>query len=424
MLASPGSTPAPSLPSGGNFNDCKDCASRVAVDRRDESRIPGVCGPAGRRQGHHVAHGARVSPARLSVSARPRRHTAERQRDPPRSRRIEWRDGCLASHAAGPFERASSAMTRALIEHLDRLFASGELLGNQHVDRASSLAASSCRWRLEAHPSWLSRMAGNSALSASAGNISSAGFSGARGSGIGMGIGVGVTFGGDLRTGAVGGMVSGVDSSLASMSAASTSDLMYNVRTLRILEYQIREKVELLSQMTRSEDPAKWGRLEARKQRIQNELNRLGCSLMCERLLTSDDSGIMGPAQELMIVLLDGGNKNVQQTLQNRWFSITDERFFYCMDAQIKQAISHLRETKQLMVYNARKVERRMSRMRRRTFGSADVLQSNALRHSVARQRSLQGVARRASALAISSLVSHSSGSGAGAGGDKARQMP
>nr|KAJ3421656.1 hypothetical protein HK105_002785 [Polyrhizophydium stewartii] len=175
------------------------------------------------------------------------------------------------------------------------------------------------------------------------------------------------------------------DGDMISLGASVSSDLSYDVRTLRVLEYQVREKIMQLNETERVQDPVAWQRLESKKRLLQNTMNALGGTLMCERLLTSDFDGIMGPALETLIVLLDGGNKAVQQKLQDRWFSIRDERFFYCMHQQIKYGITHLRETKQLLVYNARKQERKVGRMRVRAFGSSESLHARVLRLKTSR---------------------------------------
>ncbi|KAJ3091045.1 hypothetical protein HK102_001865 [Quaeritorhiza haematococci] len=136
------------------------------------------------------------------------------------------------------------------------------------------------------------------------------------------------------------------------------SEEHYDVKTLSILKWLVAEHIEKQSACDRAKKPELWASLESTKQALQVELNRLGCTLMAERVLTSDREGVVGAALELLIVLLDGGNRDVQDTLQNYWLNTREERFFFCLHEHIQSAISYLKETKQLMLYNARKEER------------------------------------------------------------------
>ncbi|KAJ3106266.1 hypothetical protein HDU97_006717 [Phlyctochytrium planicorne] len=140
-----------------------------------------------------------------------------------------------------------------------------------------------------------------------------------------------------------------------------TPDEAYDVKTLRILEWIVRREIEALDKMDRVEHPEEWSRLERRKVFIQEELNRLGCSLMAEKLVTSDRNSILSSSLRLMIVLLDGGNKVIQDSLERYWLGTREERFFYCIHEKIKESIVFLRDRQQLSASDARKASRNRS---------------------------------------------------------------
>ncbi|KAI9202390.1 uncharacterized protein BJ171DRAFT_584291 [Polychytrium aggregatum] len=124
---------------------------------------------------------------------------------------------------------------------------------------------------------------------------------------------------------------------------------------------QSSEASDKLETCNRADDPEKWSHLEKRKVSYQNELNRIGCTLMAERLLTSTDEGILAAALQLMIAILDGGNAEAQRTLQTYWQGTREERFFYCIHNRIQGSINLLKETKDLMQYVNRKESRHAS---------------------------------------------------------------
>ncbi|KAI8801212.1 hypothetical protein BJ742DRAFT_877937 [Cladochytrium replicatum] len=120
-----------------------------------------------------------------------------------------------------------------------------------------------------------------------------------------------------------------------------------DVKTLRLLEWMARVNIDQLLATDRSRNPELWNQRVQQKEAVQNELNRLGCSLMAERLLTSDREATVGAALRLLIVLLDGGNKEVQNVLLSSWLSTREERFFYVVNEHIRLSMNLVRESVQ-----------------------------------------------------------------------------
>jgi hypothetical protein len=96
-------------------------------------------------------------------------------------------------------------------------------------------------------------------------------------------------------------------------------DQFYDTKTLQILKWIVQEPIDLLSRCNRYLNPEQWNVLERRKKDYQNEMDSLGCTLMAKKLLISNQDGVVGAALQLLISLLDGGNRQVQETLLNHW---------------------------------------------------------------------------------------------------------
>ncbi|KAI8609186.1 hypothetical protein BC830DRAFT_1233514 [Chytriomyces sp. MP71] len=126
-------------------------------------------------------------------------------------------------------------------------------------------------------------------------------------------------------------------------------DVRYDIKTLKILETLVTEQIYVVESIDRSRFPDKWIKAENQKVEIQRLLNQLGCTLMAERLLTSDRAGVFSASLRVLIVLLDGGNREIQNTLESYWLGTREERFFYCMHETIKKSIVQVRESKQQM---------------------------------------------------------------------------
>ncbi|KAJ3127785.1 hypothetical protein HK098_005784 [Nowakowskiella sp. JEL0407] len=125
-----------------------------------------------------------------------------------------------------------------------------------------------------------------------------------------------------------------------------SKDDLYDIKTLGILESLLQEHIEKLENCNRAADLDNWTQLEQKQRECQVELSRLGCTLMTEKILTSNRDQLSKAALKLLIALLDGGNKIVQSTLEEYWLGTREERFFYCIHNQIRQFIYDIRETK------------------------------------------------------------------------------
>ncbi|KAJ1566123.1 hypothetical protein HK096_010941 [Nowakowskiella sp. JEL0078] len=101
-------------------------------------------------------------------------------------------------------------------------------------------------------------------------------------------------------------------------SGLSKQDI-FDIKTLETLTALLSEQIEKVEKCDRAAEPEQWQNLEKQKMKIQTELSRLGCTLMAERMLTSNRENLNKSSLKLLIVLLDGGNKEVQRTLEQYW---------------------------------------------------------------------------------------------------------
>ncbi|KAI8924374.1 hypothetical protein BC831DRAFT_465922 [Entophlyctis helioformis] len=145
---------------------------------------------------------------------------------------------------------------------------------------------------------------------------------------------------------------SGVDS--LSTQTAMAADDRFDTMVDKVISDQ--------AALSRSMQPDEWAECDQQKRELQDRLDKLGCSLMTERLLTSRRRALVQGAARLMISLLHGGNKQVQATLRDFWLSTQEERFFYCVHEHIRQFISHLSDTQQTFQHNLRREERKTNR--------------------------------------------------------------
>lgn len=86
----------------------------------------------------------------------------------------------------------------------------------------------------------------------------------------------------------------------------------YQVATINLLEEIPLQYIRERSFVSHSDDPEQYEILEKKKVHAQNTLNRLGCTLVAQNLLSSPRRQIFEAALKLLIALLEGGNKNVQ----------------------------------------------------------------------------------------------------------------
>ncbi|TPX76050.1 hypothetical protein CcCBS67573_g02688 [Chytriomyces confervae] len=131
-------------------------------------------------------------------------------------------------------------------------------------------------------------------------------------------------------------------------TSKTRDDVKYDIKTLKILEALITEQIKNVESVDRSRHPDKWLKAEALKVLAQKLLNNLGCTLMAEKLLTSDRVGVFSASLRVLIVLLDGGNREIQNTLENYWLGTREERFFYCVHETMKKYTVQVREIKEL----------------------------------------------------------------------------
>ncbi|KAJ3075203.1 hypothetical protein HDU98_008929 [Podochytrium sp. JEL0797] len=131
-------------------------------------------------------------------------------------------------------------------------------------------------------------------------------------------------------------------------ATATTEDIKYDVKTIKILEWLVTEEIASVDKIDRAKLPEKWAKAEHRKVEVQNVLDQLGCTLMAERLLTSERAGVFSSALRTLIVLLDGGNQGIQNSLETYWLGTREERFFYCVHETIKKFVIQVRETRMI----------------------------------------------------------------------------
>lgn len=86
----------------------------------------------------------------------------------------------------------------------------------------------------------------------------------------------------------------------------------YEVSTIKLLEEIPLQFIRERSEVDHWENPDRFELLEKRKVYAQNTLNRLGCTLVAQNLLSSPRRPIFEAALKLLIALLEGGNKSVQ----------------------------------------------------------------------------------------------------------------
>ncbi|KAG0179979.1 hypothetical protein DFQ29_001424 [Apophysomyces sp. BC1021] len=126
----------------------------------------------------------------------------------------------------------------------------------------------------------------------------------------------------------------------------------YQVSTINILE-------EIPSRYIRDDETDVGGdTLEDNKIHAQNTLNRLGCTLVAQNLLSSPRRQIFEAALKLLISMLEGGNKNVQDKLEEYFYSIREERFFYSFHQRLQSGIASLKDAQLLLLRAAYKMNR------------------------------------------------------------------
>ncbi|KAI8365871.1 hypothetical protein EDC96DRAFT_509091 [Choanephora cucurbitarum] len=135
----------------------------------------------------------------------------------------------------------------------------------------------------------------------------------------------------------------------------------YQVATIQLLKEISMKYIRKLWKINPNESLVEYEKLERQKVKTQNTLNDLGCTLVAQHLLSSPRKQIFNAALKLLISLLDGGNKNVQDKLEEYFYSIREERFFYSFHQRLQSGIS---ASKDMQIYLAR----RMYKMNRQQY--------------------------------------------------------
>ncbi|GAN04326.1 conserved hypothetical protein [Mucor ambiguus] len=164
-----------------------------------------------------------------------------------------------------------------------------------------------------------------------------------------------------------------IESLIAYLSTMTTSKVNkrvehYQVSTIKLLEDVSRKHIRQRIETDPNANPSRYEALEKKKVQAQNALNDLGCTLVAQNLLSSPRRRIFDAALKLLISLLDGGNKNVQDKLEEYFYSIREERFFYSFHQRLQSGIS---SSKDAQVYLTRK----MYKMNRQQHMLDNVLQ-------------------------------------------------
>ncbi|KAI9249172.1 hypothetical protein BDA99DRAFT_575816 [Phascolomyces articulosus] len=137
----------------------------------------------------------------------------------------------------------------------------------------------------------------------------------------------------------------------------------YQVSTIKLLEEIPLQYIRQRSTIAHLDDPVRYEILEKKKTHAQNTLNRLGCTLVAQNLLSSPRRPIFEAALKLLIALLEGGNKNVQDKLEEYFYSIREERFFYSFHHRLQSGIASLKEAQLHLSRAAYKMNRQQSIM-------------------------------------------------------------
>ncbi|KAL0145319.1 hypothetical protein V8B55DRAFT_1460552 [Mucor lusitanicus] len=164
-----------------------------------------------------------------------------------------------------------------------------------------------------------------------------------------------------------------IESLIAYLSTMTTSKVnkrveYYQVATIKLLEEVSRKYIRQRSETDPNANPSRYEALEKKKVKAQNALNDLGCTLVAQNLLSSPRRRIFDAALKLLISLLDGGNKNVQDKLEEYFYSIREERFFYSFHQRLQSGIN---SSKDAQIY----LTRRMYKMNRQQHMLDNVLQ-------------------------------------------------
>ncbi|ORZ24144.1 hypothetical protein BCR42DRAFT_402338 [Absidia repens] len=138
----------------------------------------------------------------------------------------------------------------------------------------------------------------------------------------------------------------------------------YQVATMKLLQEIPNRYIRQRSEENVINNPAQYEELELNKANSQNILNRLGCTLVAQNFLSSPKRHVFKAGLTLLIALLEGGNKNVQDKLEEYFYSIREERFFYSFHRRMQTDIASLKEAQQHLLRAAIKLKRQEGLLR------------------------------------------------------------
>ncbi|KAJ9076642.1 hypothetical protein DSO57_1024190 [Entomophthora muscae] len=122
--------------------------------------------------------------------------------------------------------------------------------------------------------------------------------------------------------------------------------------SLKIIARLLVPTVKEIEATSHVDNPERFKALLRQRNEIQNELDNFGCTNMAEQLLSSDSVAISEAALELLVVLLSGGNRQVQNTLEDYFMGTRQERFFHFAHFSIRQSITTIEQAKQMLFTN------------------------------------------------------------------------
>ncbi|KAI7903144.1 uncharacterized protein BX663DRAFT_507611 [Cokeromyces recurvatus] len=137
----------------------------------------------------------------------------------------------------------------------------------------------------------------------------------------------------------------------------------YQVATINLLEEIARKYIRAVSRVDPNSNPSLFEKLENKKMMAQNTLNDLGSTLIAQNLLSSPRRRIFDAALKLLIALLDGGNKNVQDKLEEYFYSIREERFFYSFHQRLQSGINSSKDSQIYLTRRMYKMDRQQQHM-------------------------------------------------------------
>ncbi|KAI8977223.1 hypothetical protein BDF20DRAFT_988226 [Mycotypha africana] len=161
---------------------------------------------------------------------------------------------------------------------------------------------------------------------------------------------------------------------LSTITTTNSSRRMecFQVATMKILEEIPKQYIDQQALNDPKQNSDLYEVLESKKQYAQNKLNNLGCTLVAQKLLSSPRKQIFDATLRLLISLLDGGNKNVQDKMEEYFYSIREESFFYSFHQRLQSGIN---SSKDSQIY----LSRRLYKLNRQKHILENIMQQQQL---------------------------------------------